>query len=141
VTRQQVARLLRKSVATVRRLEGVLLHPVEDSKGVWRSDLAEVEQLAADVDEGRVNLWDAMNGVDAGVVQRDTDEPCERCVELQGRAAEMESALSRLRRQHAAQVQSLQSQNFEERAKALKEAREFERDVALLLAEVNDLFP
>jgi hypothetical protein len=33
------------SVSSVRRLEGTRLHPVQDDRGVWRFDLAEVDQL------------------------------------------------------------------------------------------------
>src|SRR5689334_12598155 len=47
LTRTQVARRLSKSVATVRRLEGHLLHPRRDWRGVYRFDSYEVEQLRA----------------------------------------------------------------------------------------------
>lgn len=45
LTRAQVARRLGKSIATVRRLEGVALHPVIDDEGVHRFDETEVERL------------------------------------------------------------------------------------------------
>ena len=45
-TRAQVARRLGKSISTVRRLEGVDLHPVRGPDGVNRFDPAEVEALA-----------------------------------------------------------------------------------------------
>jgi hypothetical protein len=46
MTRTDVARKLRKSVATVRRWEGVELHPTVDANGVHLFDEAEVEALA-----------------------------------------------------------------------------------------------
>ena len=46
MTRGQVARRLGKSIATVRRMEGHLLHPWCDSHGIYRFSNAEVERLA-----------------------------------------------------------------------------------------------
>ncbi len=46
MTRTDVARRLGKSVATVRRLEGVELHPTVDEGGVHLFEEAEVERLA-----------------------------------------------------------------------------------------------
>jgi hypothetical protein len=46
LTRGQVAKLLGKSIATVRRLEGHELHPQRDLGGVLRFDEDEVELLA-----------------------------------------------------------------------------------------------
>lgn len=47
LTRRQVAAHLRKSIATVRRLEGHVLHPHRDSRGTYWFDSAEVERLHA----------------------------------------------------------------------------------------------
>ncbi len=46
LTRSAVAKRLGKSIATVRRMEGVELHPVRDERGVNLFDPAEVEQVA-----------------------------------------------------------------------------------------------
>lgn len=46
LTRGGVAKRLGKSIATVRRMEGVELHPVRDERGVHRFDPDEVEQIA-----------------------------------------------------------------------------------------------
>src|SRR5688572_29571556 len=46
LTRAQVARRLGKSIATVRRLEGESLHPLQDEAGVYRFDAAQVDRLA-----------------------------------------------------------------------------------------------
>ena len=50
--RAQVARRLGKSVATVRRLQGVELFPTLDEDGTHHFDPAEVELLAAKMDRG-----------------------------------------------------------------------------------------
>jgi len=52
LTRSQVARRLGKSVATVRRLEGMELYPRRDWRGVWRFDEAEVGALQRKMDAG-----------------------------------------------------------------------------------------
>ena len=48
LTRSGVARRLGKSIATVRRMEGVELHPTRDERGVHRFDPDEVERIARD---------------------------------------------------------------------------------------------
>lgn len=48
LTRSGVARVLGKSIATVRRLEGTDLHPERDSNGVWLFDVGEVQGVARD---------------------------------------------------------------------------------------------
>jgi hypothetical protein len=45
LTRAQVARRLGKSIATVRRMEGVLLHPECDSNGVHQFDADDVDSI------------------------------------------------------------------------------------------------
>jgi hypothetical protein len=57
LSRIEVARRLGKSVATVRRLEGVELHPTRDSSGVHRFDPDEVERLAAKIRWGFRLPW------------------------------------------------------------------------------------
>ncbi len=46
LTRSAVAKRLGKSIATVRRMEGIELHPTRDERGVNPFDPAEVEQVA-----------------------------------------------------------------------------------------------
>ncbi len=46
LTRAQVARRIGRSISTVRKLEGTLLHPERDSRGVHRFRSEEVEKLA-----------------------------------------------------------------------------------------------
>jgi hypothetical protein len=57
LSRIEVARRIGKSVATVRRLEGVELHPTRDSSGVHRFDVDEVERLAAKIRKGFRLPW------------------------------------------------------------------------------------
>jgi hypothetical protein len=56
LTRRQVAARLGKSVATVRRIEGVLLAPTRDHRGVHRFIAGDVDNLAAAVARGEVHL-------------------------------------------------------------------------------------
>ncbi|MET0791105.1 MAG: hypothetical protein ABW061_06245 [Polyangiaceae bacterium] len=58
LTRSQVAKRLGKSVATVRRLEGVLLAPVQDARGVYRFNADDVDDLARDIARGEVSIWE-----------------------------------------------------------------------------------
>ena len=46
LTRASVAKRLKRSIATVRRMEGRELHPWTDDRGIHRFDSHEVEQLA-----------------------------------------------------------------------------------------------
>jgi hypothetical protein len=57
LSRIEVARRIGKSVATVRRLEGVELHPRRDSSGVHRFSLDEVERLAKKIRSGFRLPW------------------------------------------------------------------------------------
>jgi hypothetical protein len=58
LTRSQVAKRLGKSVATVRRIEGILLAPVQDARGVYRFNADDVDDLARDIARGDVSLWE-----------------------------------------------------------------------------------
>jgi archaellum component FlaD/FlaE len=58
LTRSQVAKRLGKSVATVRRIEGVLLAPVQDARGVYRFNADDVDDLARDIARGEVSIWE-----------------------------------------------------------------------------------
>jgi hypothetical protein len=56
MTRTEVARYLGRSIATVRRAEGVHLHPRQDHRGVNRFAPAEVRALAEAIRSGAVRL-------------------------------------------------------------------------------------
>lgn len=64
MTRGQVARRLGKSLATVRRLEGILLHPERDARGVHHFDEIEVDALADRIADGDVAVWKRLRGSD-----------------------------------------------------------------------------
>lgn len=130
--------MLGKSIATVRQLEGVLLHPTEDGKGIWRFDPDEVAQLSAGVRDGSVRLWEALRGSDL-LAQGHVEEPCRGCAELKGRLHTLEGAVASLRQKHAGEIQALTSQHAAERQRAELEAGRLERDAAALLAEINKL--
>lgn len=57
MTRREVAERLGKSVAAVRRIEGILLHPTRDARGVHHFDDHEVEALAERIRLGDVSSW------------------------------------------------------------------------------------
>ena len=46
MTRRDVAHRLAVSVSSVRRMEGIDLHPLQDAQGTWRFDRDEIESLA-----------------------------------------------------------------------------------------------
>ncbi len=89
LTRSQVARRLRRSLATVRRMEGQELNPVCNERGVHLFDEGEVEQAARHLEEhGRRTA-------------ADDDGEFERFM-LQRRLATAELQLSTLRTRHDA---------------------------------------
>jgi hypothetical protein len=57
LTRSGVARALGRSIATVRRLEGSLLHPVRDARGVNRFNPSEVGDLVRRQQRGELALF------------------------------------------------------------------------------------
>jgi hypothetical protein len=57
LTRSGVARTLRRSIATVRRIEGTLLHPIRDARGVHLFPVAEVADLVRRQARGELNLF------------------------------------------------------------------------------------
>lgn len=94
LTRSQVARRLGKSIATVRRIEGVLLRPVQDAHGVHRFDADEVDALAEDIVQGTVSLWAELQG------DNDSDDGSPGL--LQRRCADAEAKAAKLQRENAA---------------------------------------
>jgi hypothetical protein len=78
MTRTEVARYLGKSIATVRRAEGVHLHPRQDHRGVNRFAPAEVRALAQAIRRGEVRLAQITFGQRA---EARTESPDERIVQ------------------------------------------------------------
>lgn len=120
MTRKQVAQRLGKSLATVRRMEGVLLHPTQDSKGVNHFDVREVEHVAREVGNGHLVVHRELRtaGSEASAPHDDLDKKCENCAALQQQLEEQRS-------RNESELASL-------RAKYDREARE-------LIEQVNDL--
>lgn len=97
LTRSQVARRLGKSIATVRRLEGTLLHPRTDPSGIRRFDAREVDALHNEVRHGRrlpngLRSLDG-NGQDEGL-RREVTKLKSRVEDLEATLAELLDALS-----------------------------------------------
>jgi hypothetical protein len=86
LTRSQVAKRLGKSIATVRRMEGTVLHPRRDAGGVLRFDPVEVDRVAGHSrragrrpslgEIARSEWFDEATGVDADTEDDDDPEEC-----------------------------------------------------------------
>jgi hypothetical protein len=77
LTRSQVARRLGKSLATVRRIEGILLAPT-DRRGVYRFNVADVDDLVRDIARGDVSIWQELNDAAGSNLSRGTRPPVQR---------------------------------------------------------------
>lgn len=128
MTRKQVAVRLGKSLATVRRLEGVLLHPVRNARGVYRFNPDEVEELAEDVDRGYVSLVRELRPAGRGLGQ----SPCARCTVLERKLTAVRNDLHHQRSEHTHAIRAFRDEQVAERAQA-------QADSAMLGAEVDEL--
>jgi hypothetical protein len=135
MTRKQVARRLGKSIATVRRIEGMLLHPARDERGVHRFDPDEVEALALDVDHGVVSLSSEFDSLerDARVVPHG----CSACATLRNELQDVRAKLARQDRAHRLAVEQLRTEHDREAAAYKREARELVVQVEELLATIG----
>lgn len=95
LTRSQVARRLGRSLATVRRAEGRVLHPTVDVRGVHRFDAAEVDALAARLLETGTLEHSHDEGGYLDATQRATrkDDAAREVNDLKARAADLERAV------------------------------------------------
>jgi len=130
MTRQQVAKRLGKSLATVRRLEGVRLRPLQDSRGVHHFDPDEVEALARDIDSGSVALWQELRAGFEDPTASDHGNACDRCTELEQEAGALRDLLEQQRGTHRRELTALQ-------AKHDAEAHELATQVNDLLATLD----
>jgi hypothetical protein len=127
LTRSGVAKRLGKSIATVRRMEGVELHPTRGSNGVHLFDPDEVDAAARGetVDRShRVSDLAARGYLDDGEETDGAD------AETENRVASLEIDLSRQRRAHAAEVEHVRQEALDrerrvaaDRAEAMRTAR------------------
>jgi hypothetical protein len=145
--RSHVAKRLGRRLATVRRLEGVELHPIIDGDGVHLFDEAEVEQIAARVrrvpsDNGSVaspntHARSAWLKAELARRARKDDEDREHAARLQAQRAELE-ALDRQRAEERDRLQRIR-ENEERRAQVAARAHldAIREDVVLLLADAS----
>jgi len=132
MTRKQVALRLGKSLATVRRIEGVLLHPTRDVRGVHHFDDGEVETLARQVKNGWVQLSQEFSPTTGGGYDSGARELCEKCADLERRVATLLEELDQQQRHHALEVRDFH------RERVVHEAES--KELVEKLAEFIDLF-
>ena len=145
--RSHVAKRLGRSLATVRRLEGVELHPIIDEDGVHLFDEAEVDEVAMrgrrdPSDDGSAasptkHAPSAWLRAELARRAREDDEDREHTARLQAQRAELE-ALDRQRAEERDRRQRIR-ETEERRAHAAARARldAIREDVALLLADAS----
>jgi hypothetical protein len=147
MTRKQVAVRLGKSLATVRRLEGVRLHPVRDAQGVHRFDPDEVEDLVDDVRNGNVSLADEMR---PAAVEFGHSRRCAYCDNLGRELAAARKELDERQAKHARELAAARKELDERQAKHARElaalrnehqaeSARFEASTATLVGEMEDL--
>jgi hypothetical protein len=138
MTRKQVADRLGRSLATVRRLEGTLLHPHRDVRGVHHFDREEVEALARDLDAGSVSLRrEQALPIDDGESRRADDAECARCTGLQEQVDTLNAELEAIRRSHRREVESLETDSARTQNRLRGELADLEREVADFVATVE----
>lgn len=133
MTRKQVADRLGRSLATVRRLEGVLLHPRRDARGVHHFERDEVEALARDLDAGRVSA----GTVDESPEQREDDGPCPECSALRDEVDALGGELDAARRNHRREVDALRVESERIQSRLRAELSALEREVAEFVTTVE----
>lgn len=139
MTRQQVARRLGKSLATVRRIEGVLLHPTRDSRGIHRFDGAEVEALARGIESGDVTVWHELRRDSADDTPVDFSSPheCDACAALEQQVSGLREAVRRQRENHEREVTALRDEQRRARIRHETEARELHDQLTEFLAMIE----
>lgn len=130
MTRKQVADRLGRSLATVRRLEGSILHPRRDSRGVHHFDRNEVESLARDLDAGRVSLARDRGSVDQWEGQRTDDVANGDTSGLQEQIYSLAAELEDLRRTHRRDVEALQAESEQAQSLLRDELTSLTRELA-----------
>ena len=133
MTRGQVAKRLGKSLATVRRIEGVLLHSVQDTQGVHRFNADEVDALAQKLEGGQTTLWQALRGTTDSA---NLDKPES---ELEAQVESLRAELEQEKRRHRHELEALHAEHERERLERDAERREFETQVAEFMSALNEL--
>ncbi|MDF3067094.1 MAG: hypothetical protein K0R38_2695 [Polyangiaceae bacterium] len=142
MTRKQVAERLGKSVATVRRLEGVLLHPKLDSKGKHVFDADEVTALIEGIRAGEITLWQQMRATTESLEGIGVDNlhaaECSRCTELEDAIAQLRRQLVEQERGARRELDAVRAERDREQDAYRVEQRNFERELRRFVDEVVD---
>lgn len=127
-----------KSIATVRRIEGVLLHPRQDARGIRHFDPKAVEALVKDVAEGTASLIpDLPSRWVSDHARRDDANECERCVVLSAGIEQLRTELDEQRREHRLAIERLHAEREREATTYEAEAKELVAQVEELLATID----
>lgn len=130
MTRQQVAKRLGRSVATVRRLEGNRLHARQDARGVHYFDPDEVEALARDIDQGEITLWQELGPTSGARATHNVARDCERCTYLEEQIRTLRGQLDDQRATHLRELDDLRADHY-------REARELAETLAEVMASLD----
>lgn len=131
MTRQQVARRLGKSLATIRRIEGVLLHPTKDSRGVHHFDIDEVEALAHRTESGQLSLCTSLTS--------DPGSDCPNCEVLERQLSQLRGELEENDNHNRQALAALRAERQREKAQHDAERRELEQGLAEFVAIAESL--
>jgi len=134
MTRKQVAARLGRSLATVRRLEGDVLHPVVDANGVHQFDPQEVEALARDV----ARPGGALRSASPGLALPRKDHECVDCDQARDRIRVLEGELDALKRNHIVELESLRASYRDVLATSAEDQRDLESALADLLETLQE---
>lgn len=139
MTRKQVAQRLGKSIATVRRLEGVLLHPTLDSSGKHHFDADDVEALVEGIQRGEVTIWQQMRAVSEplkGIAMSNSNlNECAACNDREHELVQLRDKLDEQERRHRRELDVLRAELDRERATYKVEQRELERELRRFIRE------
>ena len=139
MTRKQVADRLGRSIATVRRLEVTLLHPHRDARGVHHFDRNEVEQLARDLNSGRISLGrNQASSTGDGDWDGETETECQRCSSLQEQVDALTDELGSMRNSHRREIEILQTEATGTQERLLRELAELQNEVADFVSVVEE---
>lgn len=138
MTRKQVAQRLGKSIATVRRLEGVLLHPAPDPRGRVHFDGSEVEQLVGAMERGEVTLWQHMRGTSEPLEGEPmpVSKYCADCNERERELSLVRAELAEEGRRHRRELESVRAERDRDREAHRTEQQQLERELRRFVAEV-----
>ncbi len=127
LTRGQVAKRIGKSIATVRRLEGVEFHPKRDAGGVFRFDPREVDRVAARLRQkrrghvgtnGRSAWFNRSADMDDDLEQEDPEDRAHR--ERLRRQEEEFRAIDKERRQRREEYERRQAEQIRAQAETAR---------------------